>query len=260
VHQEQSQHTLSTEVVGSASRFSWAWIFFLVIVGFFALGVWYFINNGLSWEQVGKGNFHGPRVISLADTDPFDLHAVEKLTNSTNSLLQSAKQDKNLKYALAFTIKAAKAGDAAAQMRLGEYYWLSTKAEDIAEAVIWFGKAAEQNDAAAEVRMGEAFRKGRGVPKSEKDAFYWYTKAADKGNAEGIYQVGVAYSDGRGVSQDHGKALAFFQKGAAQGYADSIASLGLMYDKGRGTPKDFDKAFALYSEAAAKGLPRGLPT
>jgi len=73
--------------------------------------------------------------------------------------------------------KAASAGYAPAQVRLGE---ILDDSEFNEEAVTWFRKAADQGNAAGEFGLGRMYALGEGIEKDPKKALYWITLAAEK--------------------------------------------------------------------------------
>lgn len=106
----------------------------------------------------------------------------------------------------------ASAGDAAAQVAVGEQYARTAVAEhnktqmatDYQQELAWYQKAASQNNIAGEMHLAALYRDGAGntVPRDMQQAAAWYRKAADQGDptAQGI--LGVLYSIGQGVPRD----------------------------------------------------------
>lgn len=78
--------------------------------------------------------------------------------------------------------RAADAGDALAQYRLGVMYGLGLGlAQDYAEAVRWYRKAAASGEARAQSNLGFMYGTGRGVPQDYIQAYAWYNVASASG-------------------------------------------------------------------------------
>jgi TPR repeat protein len=81
--------------------------------------------------------------------------------------------------------RAAKQGDAEAQLNLGlAYYFGNGVKGNNKEAAKWWRRAAEQGEVLAQWLLGAAYHKGEGVRKDDKEAARWWRKAADQGHAE----------------------------------------------------------------------------
>ncbi|HEY1211269.1 MAG TPA: tetratricopeptide repeat protein [Terracidiphilus sp.] len=121
----------------------------------------------------------------------------------------------------------ANAGDAAAQVAVGEHY--------AADA------AAMHNVTQA----GEAY----------KTAAEWYRKAAGQGSVAGQMHLAVLYRDGgKGFPRDMAQAAEWYRKAAEQGDVTAQASLGVLYSIGQGVPhNDVEAYFWLDLAASVKG-------
>lgn len=104
----------------------------------------------------------------------------------------------------------ANAGDAAAQVQLGESYARAAEAmhdkalaaEDYKQAEAWYRKAADQNDLAGELHLAALYCDGgKGFERDITQAAAWYRKAADQGDPDSQATLGVLYSMGQGVQQ-----------------------------------------------------------
>ena len=161
--------------------------------------------------------------------------------------------------------KAADAGDAKAQNKLGDmYYYGKVIAKDEVKAVGWYIKSAEQGYAKAQSNLGYMYQTGKGVTKDIFKAMDWYTKAAEQGNTFAQNALGSMYRDGKVIAdnatyygkviaRDDVKAVEWYTKAAEQGDADAQANLGWMYKNGRGVTQDNMKAFLWYTKAAEQG-------
>lgn len=159
-----------------------------------------------------------------------------------------------MKTAVKWYQKAADQGNAGAQSKLGECYYLGKGvAENDAEAVKWFQKAANQEHADAQYYLGECYYFGRGVVQNDAKAVKWFQKAAEQGNADAQTQLGHCYFYGNGVLKDERKAASFYQKAANQGHAKAQCRLGDCYQFGRGIEKDFRKSIEWYKKSIDNG-------
>jgi len=163
--------------------------------------------------------------------------------------------------------KAAKQGDADAQLMLGGSYnhgqlALSALAEhagrkllgvpeDYAQAAFWYRKAAEQGIAEAQSNLGLLYHNGQGVPQDDSQAALWFRKAAEQGDAGAQSELGILYLLGCGVPQDYAQAAFWFRRAAEQHYHPAQYGLGLMYVKGQGMPQDYTEAYFWFDLAAA---------
>ncbi len=120
---------------------------------------------------------------------------------------QAAGQSPSIDAAL---LVKAKAGDAAAEVQVGEQYAQAAAgahdreqiAEDLKQAEAWYRKAADQNNLAGELHLASLYRDGgMGFPRDMAQAAAWYRKAADQGDAGAQGTLGVLYSIGQGVPQ-----------------------------------------------------------
>ncbi len=159
--------------------------------------------------------------------------------------------------------QAAQQGDAAAQNKLGDIYYLGQSVpRDYTQAMTWYLKAAQQGDVDAQRRLGDIYSMGLGVPKDYAQAAAWYRKSAEQGDPESQWKLGDMYSGGRGVSQ---QALAWFLKSAKQGnqYAQNRVmhtedaptekAVGDMYRDGVGVARDDVQAAQYYTQSAYQG-------
>lgn len=127
----------------------------------------------------------------------------------------------------------ATAGDAAAQVAIGEQY--------AAQAANLYSEA----DAAAACKTAAA----------------WYRKAA--GNADlsgrlaGYLHLAALYRDGgTGFPRDMVQAAAWYGKAAEMGDVDAQGTLGVLYSIGQGVPQSYVEAFYWLDLAAAVKGPR----
>jgi hypothetical protein len=118
----------------------------------------------------------------------------------------------------------ANAGDAVADVQVGEQYAQAAAAEhdkakiaeDYKQAEAWYRKAADQNSVAGELHLAALYRDGgEGFPRDMAQAAAWYRKAAEQGDADAQGTLGVLYSMGQGVPQSDVEAYFWLDLAAA---------------------------------------------
>ncbi len=76
---------------------------------------------------------------------------------------------------------------------------------------VWM-PAAEAGDAEAQVHVGEIFEKGLGTEPNYDAAVHWYGKAAEQGNERALFNLGTLYEQGLGVEKDRLTALNYYRQ------------------------------------------------
>ena len=135
------------------------------------------------------------------------------------------------------------------EAKANEYY----NKKDYNSAVQYYHKAAQAGKAFSQMRIGYCYDKGRGVTKSITEAVKWYRKAAEQGEVHAQHNLGVYYKNGRGVTQDYTEAVKWYRKAAEQGHAGAQNNLGVCYEYGSGVTKSITEAVKWYKKAAEKG-------
>lgn len=108
-------------------------------------------------------------------------------------------------------VNMAKAGDAKAQLALGDSYYLGNGVrKDRTEAMKWVTRSAEQGNAEAQCVLGRETT-------DTKKAVKWLTKSAEQGNGVAQRELGYCYVKGKGVTKDDKEAFKWFTKSAEQG-------------------------------------------
>jgi len=120
----------------------------------------------------------------------------------------------------------ATAGDARAQLRLGQlYYHGHGVRESDAVALQWFERAARQGLAEAQFQLGNMYAYGLAAAPADGDgarlAAQWYFEAARQGHVEAQYSLGILFLTGSGVQQDEAEARRWIARAAAQGHPDA---------------------------------------
>lgn len=109
-------------------------------------------------------------------------------------------EEKRYEEAVELYGRAADAGDAEAQYKLGKMYYSGYGVEkDTEEAMRLFKLSAEQGCDAAEFRLGSAYQLGWDVEKDTELSFYWYKRAAEHGNVKAMLYIGYYFETGYGT-------------------------------------------------------------
>lgn len=122
-------------------------------------------------------------------------------------------------------------------------------------------KAANAGYAPAQARLGDILDKAE----EDTEAVNWYRKASDQGNAAGDFGLGQMYAKGEGVKRDEEQARKYIARAAEKGYLPAVMAMAEMYKSGTlGTPVDLaqsaswraraDELFAKEKTAAAAKL------
>jgi TPR repeat protein len=120
-------------------------------------------------------------------------------------------------------LEKANAGDAAAEVSVGELYAKAAGSEsnpegatdDWNKAAEWYIKAAAQSYVPAEVHLAECYSYGRGVSRDKVKAAGWYRKAAEQGDTAAQGTLAMLYTVGQGVPQDDAEAYFWFDLAAS---------------------------------------------
>lgn len=126
--------------------------------------------------------------------------------------------------------KAAEAGDAGAQFKLGEALLLDPgrSAEVSASAVRWLQMSAENGNTEAMIVLGRLSRTGVGILQNFGNASKWIQTAAARGNPEGMLEMGRLYRDGVGVDKDPVRAYVWFNRASAARNLDAVRERDLI--------------------------------
>lgn len=154
--------------------------------------------------------------------------------------------------------KAAKAGNAEAQFRLGVMYGNGDGvALDHDQARDWFERAARQGHENALITLAWMYANGTGVTADEDRARELYLEAARRGSAKAQYVVATMYRFAQyGVEKDMQKAVEWYLKAADQGMPTAQFALGKMLMEGKGVVRDDAAALQWLSLAHVNGSKR----
>ena len=153
------------------------------------------------------------------------------------------------------TVKAAEAGEAKAQFKLGDMYYYGNNgvSQDNSMAMAWYRRAADQGYADAQFSIGKMYAIGFGVSKNMPEALKWYEKAGEQGHLEA--QQNLAWYYYNNVT-NYPEAIKWFRKAAEQGDSEAQYELGRIYEDGKGVPPNRIAAEKWYRDAAEAGLGR----
>jgi len=96
------------------------------------------------------------------------------------------------------------------RIRGGEY--VAYDRADYRSALNVWMAAAEAGDAEAQVNVGEIFERGLGDEPNYEAAKIWYEKAAAQGNTRAQFNLGTLFEQGLGVPQDRVTALNWYRR------------------------------------------------
>lgn len=124
-------------------------------------------------------------------------------------------------------------------------------------------RLAKEGDAAAQVKVGMAYDSGRGAEKDLAKALDWYRKAAAQGNGNAMLQIAYNYDAGTGVEKDIRMAVEWFQKAQSTPQRDAagfnlvrLSRAGLIKEKYVGIPVEGGGMVTLVDESVP--IPKAL--
>ena len=132
-------------------------------------------------------------------------------------------------------MKAARAGDAEAQNRLGDAYALGEGiVSNPKKAVEWYSKSAAQGQTDAMGSLGFCKLCGDGAPKDMVEGARLISEAIKKGNTSGrnLYNLAACYESGEGVESDRPRAVELYKESASKGYFKANAALRRLLKRG----------------------------
>jgi len=118
--------------------------------------------------------------------------------------------------------------------------------------------AARKGDAAAQLKLGEMYDLGEGVTQDYKEAVKWYRLSAEQGNATARFALAEMYKNSDGVPKNIQTAIKWYRLAAEQNYSMAQLLLANLYNVGQGVARDPVAAYALYTVSAERE-PRGNP-
>jgi localization factor PodJL len=148
--------------------------------------------------------------------------------------------------------EAAAMGNADAQFVIATRYLNGEEGvvQDFAKAAYWYGKAAAAGSAPAQYRLGTLYERGTGVARDMNAALGWYERAASLGNVKAMHNAAVLSASQDQQKPDYARAFKWFSLGAAHGLKDSQFNLAVLLERGLGTKANATEALFWYSVAA----------
>ncbi len=126
---------------------------------------------------------------------------------------------------------------------------------DLMVAIASLQKAADAGNAEAQFRLGMMYANGDGVPLSHSRGAGLIESAARQGHTEAQTTLGWLYANGTGVDQDDQQAKKWYLRAAHQGSPKAEYVVATMYRFGQfGEPRDAEQAVAWYLKAANRGV------
>jgi TPR repeat protein len=156
---------------------------------------------------------------------------------------ESAAQD--LSEALKWYGRAAEQGFEPAEDSLGGIYTTVAECRNVAEGLKWYRLAAGQAFIPAEYHLGQFYENGGAGPENATESAIWYQRAAEHVRAFAQSNPGTISQNGKGVSKDTADGLRLLLTEYA---------IGSMYAAGSGVPKNSAEAAQWYGRAAEQGL------
>ena len=136
--------------------------------------------------------------------------------------------------------EAAERGDASAISALNSMYGYAAGSSQRKNSFIKILKAAEAGVAQAQYRLGTMYDLGeQGVKQSYEKASEWFQKAAYQGDPEAQTRLAEMYYLGeQGVKQDYEKAFQLYKRAAEKGHAVAKKNLNFMLNAGLGVEQN----------------------
>ena len=130
--------------------------------------------------------------------------------------------------------------------------------QDPEQAAHWNSRAAHAGDAAAQARLGYQYASGFGQARNLDEAERWFTAAAKQDHSAGQLGLGMLYAGSYGERRDDATAQQWLEPCAAAGNSTAQMCLAMLLLFGEGIPRDEARAAALLLEAAKAGQPAAM--
>lgn len=186
--------------------------------------------------------------LNLTSTHACDLYAVAQAYRTGQGLPLDPEKSAD------FMLKAAGAGNAQAQFRVGLLHMPedTNPPKNPAAYLRWMRLAADQGHVTAQENVAHIYYKGWGVPVNYAEAARWYTRAMEGGSVWAATSLAVQYAIGEGVPQDRARAAQFYAYAAERGEPMAQYMLGIAYGSGDGVPFDIQQARYWLQKSAAQ--------
>lgn len=189
-------------------------------------------------------------------------HVPQRSLKGATSEMNDASSRPSSDLDLSSLERAAYAGDAGAQLRLGHLYLQGSRmvAKNDLTAARWFQMAAAQGLADAQFTLGLMHYDGAGVPQDLVQAAGWYQLATQQGHAGAQVNLACMYIKGEGVPQYDAEAARLYALAAEKGHPGAQFNIGLVFANGKGVVQDLVKAHMWLSLAIAAGFRQAIET
>ncbi|MGY5391541.1 tetratricopeptide repeat protein [Acinetobacter sp. NigerLNRRAM0016] len=111
-------------------------------------------------------------------------------------------------------------------------------------------KAAKAGQPAAQFYLGTKYQKGKDIKQDDRQAFAWFKAAADQGLSPAQLNVGRMYADGVGVAKNETLARQYFEKAASHGDNRASFNLAMMEEQ----KKNYIGAYQWYELSTRDGM------
>jgi uncharacterized protein len=181
-----------------------------------------------------------------------------------------AQAGRDLATAFALLERAAAAGLAAAETRLGDYhlFGVAPGGENTEAAIARFQRAAEMGDPAGMTTLALMYRVGKGVPRDPARMVALLDQAAGAGYHFAQYRLGQTYLTGEGLPgradaslgiPDPARGAALYTAAAEAGNITAALELAALYgDPASGLEDDAEARARLTSLASRSGMPEAV--
>ncbi len=170
--------------------------------------------------------------------------------------MDPSRADLLVKQGIELDTEKCDAGDGKVCGRLGLDYSVGDDLlqKDYVKAAEFYTNACNLGEAQwGCISLGTAYKFGRGVPESSKQAVEFYIKGCNLGELSGCREAGDVYGWGAfgGAGEDYARAATFYARACDGGEDLSCDELGDLYRDGSGVPHDVAKAKFYYSKACS---------
>ena len=111
-------------------------------------------------------------------------------------------------------------------------------------------KAAKAGQPAAQFYLGTKYQTGKDIKQDDRQAFAWFKAAADQGLSPAQLNVGRMYADGVGVAKNETLARQYFEKAASHGDNRASFNLAMMEEQ----KKNYIGAYQWYELSTRDGM------
>ena len=148
--------------------------------------------------------------------------------------------------------------------RYGQAFDENKEVKDLEKSFKYYERAAKKGDASAQLIIGTCYQNGQGVKEDAEKMAYWYEKSAGQGYDEAQYLLGRYYNrlykEMKGeehAAELRQRATEWFQKAAKNGHA---RALEMLENPNRSTPPRGDSERTPLRRSLAVSSPAGTPS